>query len=349
MVDNISRPKEWMSSRRRFLSAVFGGRVDRTPAGNPASIATVEQMQATGCYFPDVHFDAEKMATLAAAGHDIIGFDTIMPVFSAYTEVAALGCEMSWGSETELPISSTAVWNEPSHVSVPHDFLERPPIKVVLDAISLLRRKYGNRVAIVGKVMGPWTLATEGYGIESLLMETITDADRVKDFLRRLCEIVVEFGKAQIAAGADVLTLGEGGSGDVISPQAYHELLFPFHKELIQELGCPVMLHICGNSTARIGYIADGGFDCFHFDYKVDAKKAVELVGNKISLIGNIDNAYTMCYGTPVQVKGLVRYALEAGVQVIAPGCTTAPTTPNKNLTAIVDAIREFYGIDRAN
>jgi [methyl-Co(III) methanol-specific corrinoid protein]:coenzyme M methyltransferase len=46
-----------------------------------------------------------------------------------------------------------------------------------------LRRKYGHYVAIVGKVMGPWTLAYHLYGIQDFLMEIYTEPEKVRDFL----------------------------------------------------------------------------------------------------------------------------------------------------------------------
>ena len=39
--------------------------------------------------------------------------------------------------------------------------------------------------------------------------------------------------------------------------------------EIIKELGCPIILHICGDTTNRLEYIVEAGFDCFHFDSKV--------------------------------------------------------------------------------
>ena len=118
-----------MSPKRRFLSALFGGRVDRTPVGNPTSIATVELMEATGAFFPDAHLDPEKMAMLAAAGHDLLGYDTIAPVFSVQQEAAAMGCEVDWGDPTNMPANITSPYQDPEAISIPLDFLERRPLQ----------------------------------------------------------------------------------------------------------------------------------------------------------------------------------------------------------------------------
>jgi len=49
------------------------------------------------------------------------------------------------------------------------NILEKPSIRVVLDALSILRRHVGGKVAVVGKVMGPWTIAYHMVGTQNFL------------------------------------------------------------------------------------------------------------------------------------------------------------------------------------
>jgi [methyl-Co(III) methanol-specific corrinoid protein]:coenzyme M methyltransferase len=279
------------------------------------------------------------MARLAAGAHDILGYDAIMPYFSVQAEAAALGCEVDWGDIETMPVERSHPWSDPEQVEVPEDFLEKPSIKAVLDAIRILRVTYGHRVAIVGKVMGPWTLSYHVHGIQDFLLETITEPDEVRGFLDRLKEVSVLFGVAQIQAGADVLCLADHATGDLVGPWTYRDFLLPYHQELTQRIGCPMVLHICGNTLDRMGYICVSGFDCFHFDSKVDAREAVKQVDGKISLMGNVNNPEILLNGTPEQVARQSRYALEAGVQVIGPECAVPLRTPIENLKAITLAV----------
>jgi [methyl-Co(III) methanol-specific corrinoid protein]:coenzyme M methyltransferase len=305
------------------------------------SVANIEQMEMTGAFFPDAHLDGEKMARLAAGAHDILGYDAIMPYFSVQAEAAALGCEVDWRDRESMPVSHSTIWSKPEQVRIPDDFLEKVSIKAILDAIRILRRKYGHHVAIVGKVMGPWTLAYHLYGIQDFLMETYTDPDKVHRFLDRLKEITVLFGLAQIRAGADALCLADHATGDLVGPWTYRDFLLPYHRELTQRLGCPLVLHICGDTLDRLGYICEAGFDCFHFDSKVDARAAVAAVAGRISLLGNVNNPETLLNGTPAQVARQARNALYAGVQVIGPECAVPPQTPLENLQAITRAVTD--------
>jgi [methyl-Co(III) methanol-specific corrinoid protein]:coenzyme M methyltransferase len=330
-----------MSPKRRFLAGVLGGRVDRPPVGSPTSVATVAQMETLGAWFPEVHLNGAAMARLAAGAYEILGYDAIMPVFSVIQEAAALGCEIDWGVADTMPNALNAPWRSPEQVRLPADFCQRPSIAAVLDALAILRREYGHQVAIIGKVMGPWTLAYHMHGLQPFLVETLTDPDMVRRFLDRLKAITLAFGKAQIEAGADLLCLADHATGDLIRGSMYHEFLEPVHRELIAELGCPLILHICGNTLDRMGYIADAGFDAFHFESKVDAAKAVRAVDGRMSLVGNINNPTVLYTGTPQMAYERARYAIAAGVQVVGPECAVPLRTPDENLRAIRSAAVE--------
>jgi methylthiol:coenzyme M methyltransferase len=333
--------KKVMAPRERFLAGILGKSVDRTPVGSPTSVATVEQMELTGAFFPKVHQDGAAMAKLASGAHEILDYDAIMPIFSVTQEAAALGCDMDWGTIETMPVAKTHPWSEPGQVRVPEDFLERLPIKAVLDAIQILRHQYGNRVAIVGKVMGPWTLSYHLHGLQDFLVETLLEPEKVRAFLDRLKAIPLLFGNAQVAAGADMLCLADHATGDLVRGTMYRDFLQSIHRELVRDLGCPVVLHICGDTLDRIGYIAEAGFAAFHFDSKVEAKDAVQAAG-RMSLVGNVNNTELLLRGTPETVEQHARHAVEAGVRVLAPECAIPLRTPLENLKSLHRAVRRY-------
>jgi [methyl-Co(III) methanol-specific corrinoid protein]:coenzyme M methyltransferase len=78
-------------------------------------------------------------------------------------------------------------------------------------------------------------------------------------------------------------------------------------------------------------------------EWQVDAKMAVEKVGHQISLVGNVNNPEVLYQGTPEDVRRQVRYAVAAGVNIIAPECAIPLSTPLENLKAIVEAAHEGY------
>ena len=92
-----------------------------------------------------------------------------------------------------LPAVAGSIWKDVEDIRIPDDFLERPSIKTVLDAIRLLREEFGTRVGIIGKVYGPWSLAFHTFGIAEFLLDTVEDPQKVKAILHRLKEIPLIF------------------------------------------------------------------------------------------------------------------------------------------------------------
>ncbi len=322
------------------MSAMFNGRRgDRPPVGNPTSIVCHGLMDAAGVSFPQAHLDANAMAELALAGHEVAGFDTVMPEFSVQQEAAALGCEVDWGDRDMMPVNKTCPNKDFSNVKIPENILEKPSLKVVLDALSILRRHVGGKVAIVGKVMGPWTLSYHAAGTQNFLLHIgMGEKQKVTGMLRQLMQVTIAFARAQFQAGADIVVLADHATGDLVGPYHYEEYLLPIHQEITSQIEGPIILHVCGNCSDRLELFARSGVDAYHFEWQVEAKMAVAKVGQSISLIGNVNNPDTLFTGTPDDVHRQVRYAVDAGVNIIGPECAIPLATPLENLKAIAEA-----------
>jgi [methyl-Co(III) methanol-specific corrinoid protein]:coenzyme M methyltransferase len=329
--------KPTMSPKRRFLAAMMGGAVDRIPVGNVVSIATVELMEATGASFPDAHLEAETMARLAAAGHEVLGYDTVMPVFSVTQEAAALGCQVDWGYPRMMPGVRTFPFAEMEELRLPDGWLEAPSIQVVLEALRRLRQAYGDRVVIAGKVMGPWSLSYHMMGVETFLASTLLDPDRARRSLEVLKAVPVAFARAQMQAGADIICLADHATGGMVSPHMYRDMLLPIHQEVVGAMGCPTVLHCCGNTTDRLAYFVETGIDCYHFESQVDLADAVHATHGRIRLMGNINNPELLLSGTWDEVADACCKAIIGGVDILSPECAVPLTTPTANLQALVE------------
>ena len=321
---------------------MMGGPTDRIPVGNVVSIVHEELMDACGVYYPHAHLHAEAMAELAAAGHEILDYDTVMPVFSVTQEAAALGCEMDWGNVETNPTVRSHPFADTGDIRIPDGWMESQPIQVVLDALSILRRQLGEHVAIVGKVMGPWTLSYHMMGTEEFLATTASEPDLSLRCLHMLKHVTIEFARAQMRAGADIICIADHATGGMVSPLVYRDMLLPIHQEITAEVGCPMVLHCCGDTSDRIGYFAQSGVDCYHFESHVDVTEAVKAVGGKITLIGNINNPNVLLRGTQDDVRHASEQAIRGGVNILAPECAVPLQTPTANLKALVSAAQEY-------
>jgi [methyl-Co(III) methanol-specific corrinoid protein]:coenzyme M methyltransferase len=234
------------------------------------------------------------------------------------------------------------IWKSSSDVKVPQGFLEHRDIKAITESIKILRQELGNDVAIIGKTMGPWTLAYHVFGVESFLLGTVDDPTETMKCLEKLTEISILMGQAQIDAGADALTFPDHATGDLVSGEYYKRFLQDIHSQMVDKLPSPLILHICGKTIDRMPYIAQTGMASFHFDSKNDPQEAMDAVNGGIGLVGNINNPETLYARGPSEVRNEVYKCLEAGVQMIAPECAIPLATKIENLIEIPAAVKEW-------
>src|SRR4029453_11470141 len=104
------------------------------------------------------------------------------------------------------------------------------------------------------------------------------------------------------------------------------------HKEFAERLPVPLILHICGRTVDRMGYIAETGMVGFHYDLKNKPAEAMEAVHEQISLVGNINNPETLFSKGPEEVRREVYKNLDAGVPLVGPECAVPLQTTIENL-----------------
>ena len=331
-----------MRPRDIFLSKIRRGKAVRLAVGSATSIVTSDLMEEVGVWFPEAHLDPEKMAVLAAAGYETLGLDNLMPLFSVWHESAALGCDVDWGSKNLMPnCKNSLAGSIEDDISIPPDLLNRQPCAVPLRALELLVKRYGDEAAIVGKVFGPWTLGYHVFGVEQFLMSTLLDPDAVRRAMRELLKVTVAFANAQIDCGVDALTLADHCTRDLCSPDAYRDFLMEIHGELHERIKCPLILHICGDTSDRLPYIAETGIECFHYDSKVSEADARRLAGEKMSLMGGTSNLGLVLNGTEKDVERDVARKIDEGIDILGPECAVPLNAPWRNLKLLAEAAKK--------
>ena len=138
-------------------------------------------------------------------------------------------------------------------------------------------------------------------------------------------------------------TLPDHATGDLVSGKYYERFLKDLHIEFVERIPVPLILHICGRTIDRMGYIAETGMAAFHFDSKNEPQESMDVVKERISLIGNINNPETLFARGPQEVRGEVMANLDAGVQLVGPECAIPLQTAIENLTEIPKAVHEWH------
>ena len=330
-----------MTPGERVMAAIKGRPFDVCPALSVTSVATVSAMKSTGAFFPAAHTDARKTAELAAAGCELFGFDSVAPYFSIHLEAAALGVDVDWGDPFNMPQVKGVRLERIEEASIPSGILERRELRQMLKAIRILRERYGDKVPVFGKVVGPWTLAYHLRGVENLLIDTVLEPEKTQKAIEALSVLPVAFAKAQFEAGAAAVVWADHMTSDLVSAELYKEMLLPVHEKAMLELSAygPVILHTCGNVMDRIEYFAEAGFTCFHMDSRNSIREAVRQMRDRIRIIGGINNPVTLSQGTRGRVRREAESTLRSGVQLIAPECAIPMNVSSENLKELVETV----------
>jgi len=335
-----------MTPAERVKAALTGTDFDVYPVINPTSVAIIESMEQVRAFFPSAHTNSMEMAELAAAGHDLYGFDSVAPYFSVHLEAAAMGVQVDWNDALHTPVITKRPLKSIDDFIMPKSFLQRLEFQRLLKAIEILKKKYSGKVPVIGKVVGPWTLTYNLYGVENLVLDTILEPEKAKDFINEISTIPMEFAKAQFDAGADMITWADHVTSDLVSAKIHEEFLLPIHQRAAKELqkAGPVILHICGNIMDRIDCIANTGFKMFHMDSRNDIADVVKRTESKITITGCINNPVTLAQGTPIMVRKEVMANIQSGIRLISPECALPTSVSGKNLKCLVETAHRTKG-----
>ena len=332
-----------MNAKKRILAGILGGRVDQVPVWLPVVGITVAMMEQARAPWPAAHHDPELMAKLAAMPWELAGLPAVTVPFCLSLEAEALGCELDPGTINRTPSVKKPAFASPDEFSFPENLLEQGRIPVVLRAIEILRDRLGDEIPINAKITGGFTIAGHVYGVSEFISWIKTNPAYAHQAIGSASEVT----KALVAAfedhGADIISISDPtASGDLLSGEQYREFVLPYHKQVASATRRPSVLHICGNSTDLLEHIRTTGFDAYSFEEKIDVLTAKKILGDDISLIGNVAPVGTMLQGTPEKVTADAMSAMENGVDVLSSGCTLSPLTPLENIRALAHAPEKY-------
>lgn len=336
-----------LTSKERLRLTLAKKPVDRPPCicpGGMMNAAVEEVMDLSGNKWPEAHSNSELMAGLAAGIYEQGGFENFGVPFCMTVEAEAMGAEVFLGTKV----------NEPRVASYPLQVVEdwrklkninpgEGRIKVVLDAIKILRDK-NPQVPLVANLVGPISLAT------SLIEPTIFYKEMRKkprvlhDMMMIITENLIAFGKAQLEAGADVLTVSEpSGTGEILGPAMFREFSAPYLNQITEALkdyaGLGTIIHICGRLKSVYRELKDLKCDAISVDAITSIEKVVENLPGKV-IMGNL-STYALEYKSPLGIKNMAENCLLSGAKILAPACGIGPRTPLVNIQMMLEAAKE--------
>ncbi|WP_407283164.1 methylcobamide:CoM methyltransferase MtbA [Methanolobus sp. WCC1] len=329
--------------KERLARALTGQPVDRMPAVSVTQTGTVEQMEACGAFWPEANNDAEKMATLAEAGHTVVGFEAVRVPFDITAEAEFFGCEIKDGTKEQQPsVVGHVVSNVEDIEKLKGYSLEHGRIGVVCEAIKILADKYGDELPVMGSMIGPFSLAQHING-DDWFMAIFTDEAFGLALMEFTTDFCVAYAEKMVENGADTMVIIDPtASAQLIGAEFYEKFVVPFHEKIVDamhKVNVPVVLHICGDTTLGLALMESSGVDGISVDQNVDVATAVGSV-EKAVIVGNLDPVNMLWNQTPETIREQSQKVLDAGVGLLAPGCGIVSKTPTENLRAMVEMAR---------
>jgi uroporphyrinogen decarboxylase len=280
--------------------------------------------------------------------------DSVYMTIDVATVAGALGVEI------DFPNDGPARWLGPALKDLSETMELEPPnvaayweAQVWAEATNLLKSYFGDEILVRGDCdQAPFSLACAMRGLEQWMVDLAER--RHLEFAHRLLQYCTDASKQFIslivAAGADMVSTGDSPAGpDMISPRMYREFAFPYEQQVVRHahsLGVPHVLHICGDTTLLLEDMVATGSDGLELDYKTDVNRAHDVLKNNTTLVGNLDPAGVITFGSTALVEQKTRELLEVFSDtprfILAAGCDIPPDAPAENLQAMVRVARDF-------
>ncbi|MGB8644313.1 MAG: uroporphyrinogen decarboxylase family protein [Anaerolineae bacterium] len=254
--------------------------------------------------------------------HRKFGYDCVLGVPHFVQDITAFGAGLMY-FESGPPSAGEMMirrYEDVDRMRAP-DPMSAPLLRETLQAIRLLAQAVKGRVPILGGCIAPFSLPSMLMGTEMwmdlLLLENDSCRKQVMGSLIKITtEFCVAWANAQLAAGADAIVLADGmASAAVINRRQFIELALPTIRATVPRIQGPVIHEGVGHLHPLLDLLADTGIVGAILAYRDDLAECKRLVGNKICLIGNLNNI-EMRRWTPEEMTQKAQAALAAG----APG-----------------------------
>ena len=334
-----------MNGYQRIAAALKGEPVDKTPVILHNFMMAARE---AGLTMREFRSDPRQIARAFAESVERYGQDGIMVDIDTATLAAALGVRVAY-PEDEPAVCRGALLSSLAEVdALPlPDVAKHEGVQVWLEAVRLLKREFDGEIFIRGNCdQAPFSLASHMRGAEGWMLDLMEPDNEAAAFrLLDYCyEAGTQFLRLMASTGCDMLSNGDSSAGaSLISPRMHRRFAHSYETRLAafsHELGLPYAQHVCGNARPILADLVATGADAIELDFKTDSQSVHDALGNRATLIGNIDPTGVMAQGSPERVESKCRELMgifqDSPRLILNAGCALPATTPPENLRAMV-------------
>jgi len=221
-------------------------------------------------------------------------------------------------------------------------------VAFTLDAIRLVRHELDGRAGVIGFSGAPFTLAC--YLIEGRPSRDFATAKAFMyaepaawhELMARLSSMVIDYLRAQVAAGAEVVQVFDSWIGG-LGPADYREYVQPHVRSIFEGLGDVPAIHFGTGTSAILELMAEAGGSVIGVDHRMSLDDAWRRVGAERGVQGNLDAARLLAGWEPTRLGALAVLAEAAGRpgHVFNLGHGVLPATDTDLLRRLVDLVHE--------
>jgi len=226
-----------------------------------------------------------------------------------------------------------------------------------LESLKKAIDKFKGKKAIVAFLRDGWSEARDLHGYTETLMDLIDNPSLIKGIIEKAVEYYAELGKISAKLGAEIAFSADdfaGNQGLLMSPSQFKSIVYPSLKWLFKkwhEYGLYVIKHSDGNLYPIVELLIDAGIDCLHpIDplAGMDLEKVKKDYGERICIMGNVNCAGSLVYGTKEDVISEVRHCIKVagagGGYMLSSSNSIPKSVKVENYIAMVEAVH-MYGV----
>ena len=328
-----------MTGRERVIAMMEGRATDRLPFMPITMMFAADRIGAKYSRYAKDHRVMAEAQLRVAEEFDI---DSVSTISDPAREASDYGAEVEWFDDQPPALIET------------HSLLsDRDALRTLrridplgggrmhdrLQGVELLRRSVGNEKAVEGWVEGPCAEGADLRGINRLMLDFHDAPEFVHELFSFLIANALECARAQLAAGADYIGVGDAAAS-LVGPRIYEAFVWPYEKKLVDGIhaaGGRVRLHICGSIRRILERVAKLGCEMVDIDYPVPMLEARARMGPEQVLAGNLDPVSTVRNGTPASIVAALDECWSAAgpKYIVGAGCEIVRDTPDENLRAM--------------
>lgn len=178
----------------------------------------------------------------------------------------------------------------------------------VLDAISLTKKELNGRVPLIGFAGAPWTIFC--YMVEGKGSKTFSESRKMlyanpelaHKMLNKITNVTIEYLKAQIRRGADLVQVFDSWAG-ILSRQQYAEFCIPYLEKICNSISeAPVTIFSKG-AISSLPDLANLNCNTLGLDWNMEIEEVRKLVSESKTLQGNMDPCLLYAHHQSIEIE----------------------------------------------